>query len=93
MSILLTREDFGIYLGSALGFGFWSLLDTAGQIEAVTFPDKSAAVAHIQNWDNPPDLSVFTFHDIDDAGRGAVHRDQLIACGFEHFWPELEPCL
>lgn len=33
----------GIYLGSTMGFGFWSKLDPAGQDSAVTFENEEAA--------------------------------------------------
>lgn len=93
MAILITRPDFGIYVGHALGFGFWSLLDTAGQDCAVTFPDEAAARDHISSWDNPPDTSDFTFHVVDDAGAGCVTRGNLIDLGLQDLWPDLIPVL
>lgn len=93
MAVLITRPDFGIYVGHALGFGLWSLLDTAGQDQAVTFPDRKAALDHIHRWDNPPDTSDFTFHEVDDGGVGYVGRDCLIGMGLRDLWPARVPVL
>lgn len=51
----------GVYLGSCLGLGFWSKLDPAGQVSAVTFKSKQDAKNYIASWDNPnsiPDIKV-----------------------------------
>lgn len=49
--VLYSPTD-GIYLGNAMGLGFWSLLDPADQPAAVTFPTPDAAFAHVLDWDN-----------------------------------------
>lgn len=93
MAVLISRLDFGIYVGHALGFGFWSLLDTAGQEDAVTFPTKQAALDHINSWDNPPDTAEFSFPTVDDGGRGTLPRCELSDYGLDHLWPALIPVL
>ncbi len=47
----------GVYLGHALGLGFFSLLDSVGQTQAVVFPSRQAARDHVASWDssNNPD--------------------------------------
>ncbi|WP_435018442.1 hypothetical protein TA3x_000416 [Tundrisphaera sp. TA3] len=50
--VVITNPVMGIYLGNCLGLGFWTLLDTAGQQEAVTFSSKQEAFSHIQSWDS-----------------------------------------
>ena len=42
-AIVIFHEEMGVYLGNALGLGFWSMLDPAGQTSAVCFPDEDAA--------------------------------------------------
>jgi hypothetical protein len=41
-------EEFGVYLGSFMGLGFWSKLDAAGQPAAPTFDDPKKATDHIE---------------------------------------------
>jgi hypothetical protein len=55
--IVIYNEEMGIYLGNALGLGFWSKLDAVGQYAAVTFECRDDAVKHIQSWNesNNPD--------------------------------------
>jgi len=93
MAVLISRPDFGIYVGHALGFGFWSLLDTAGQDCAVTFPDTASAIEHINSWDNPPDNTNFTFHNVDVEGRDHTTGDELASINLGHLWPDLIPVL
>lgn len=93
MAVLISRPEFGIYVGHALGFGFWSLLDTAGQEDAVTFPTEQDARDHIKSWDNPPDMSEFSFPEVDDEGRGSIKFTQLGEIGMSHLWPTLIPVL
>ena len=38
MSCVIFHPEMGIYLGSFIGFAFWSKLDAAGQDFAVTAP-------------------------------------------------------
>jgi len=49
---LLVHKEFGIYLGSCLGMGFWSELDPAGQTEACTFESEDAALKYMESWDD-----------------------------------------
>lgn len=51
MSVVIVHPEFGIYLGSCMGLGFWSKLDSAGQDAAVTFPSQDDAMAYMGTWD------------------------------------------
>jgi hypothetical protein len=55
--IVLTHPEQGIYVGNAMGLGFWSNWEAAGQDVAVSFDDEAAARAHVSTWDenNDPD--------------------------------------
>lgn len=57
MRCVIIHPKFGVYLGNCLGLGFWTLLDTAGQSEAVTFENDADARDYIAGWDsnNSPD--------------------------------------
>lgn len=50
---VLYHPELGVYLGNALGLGFWSALDPGGQGAAVTFPDEDAALVHAAAWAHP----------------------------------------
>jgi hypothetical protein len=41
--LVVYSEENGVYLGSALGFGFWSKLDPVGQPCAITFASEEEA--------------------------------------------------
>jgi hypothetical protein len=51
MSVVIVHPEFGIYLGSFIGLGFWSKLDPAGQDAAVTFPSQQDAEQFMGTWD------------------------------------------
>ena len=51
--VIYTRSE-GVYLGSALGLGFWSKLDPAGQNAAITFPSVQEAKRAVSNWETRP---------------------------------------
>ncbi len=48
---VLYHTEMGVYLGSCMGFGWWSKLDPVGQTCAVTFQNKGAALHHAASWD------------------------------------------
>jgi hypothetical protein len=49
-AFVMIHKEFGIYLGSCMGMGFWSQLDPAGQTEAVTFPDQPTGISALRSW-------------------------------------------
>jgi hypothetical protein len=49
---VIVHPEMGVYLGSAIGLGFWSKLDPVGQDSAVTFLDRGSADDHMANWDH-----------------------------------------
>jgi len=57
MAYVITCEELGIYLGNAMGMGFWTRIDTCGQPCAVAFVTKADAQAHVRSWldNNHPD--------------------------------------
>ncbi len=52
--IVIYTRGYGIYLGSALGLGFWSKLDPVGQDSAVTFESIRGAKRAISHWEDKP---------------------------------------
>lgn len=57
---LITHPERGIYLGSAMGMGFWSKCDPVGQPSAVTFPSREEANQYMASWDGgtPPGIEL-----------------------------------
>lgn len=48
---VLVSPELGVYLGNALGLGFWSKLDAAGQLDAVAFANPEIAMEFAATWD------------------------------------------
>jgi len=55
MSVVITHPENGIFIGEALGVGFWSKLDPAGQTCAVCFRDEKDALEFIATWFEVPE--------------------------------------
>ena len=55
--IIVIHDEMGIYIGSCIGLGFWTLLDSVGQHSVVTFSTVEEARNMIANWEehNNPD--------------------------------------
>jgi hypothetical protein len=51
MAVVIYSEENGVYLGSAMGLGFWSKLDPIGQPAATTFDDEAQAQTHMDSWE------------------------------------------
>jgi hypothetical protein len=47
---LIVHPDYGVYLGSAQGRGYWSKVDSVGQPAAVTFGSRQAALDYMASW-------------------------------------------
>lgn len=83
MRYVITHPDMGIYLGSWLGLGFWSMLDAAGQTHAVTFSNKDDAISYISTWKNNNDPLKYNLVPVDEDCL-YVGVDTLSRCGLEH---------
>lgn len=55
--VVLTHPEWGIYLGSCMGLGFWSKADPVGQNSACVFESEDQARRHVASWDPDPELS------------------------------------
>lgn len=82
MSVILVGEREGVYLGSFLGLGIWSQLDSAGQDAAVVFPSADVAWDTVQTWDGKDGLSALRFLPVEadlENGRYASERACIAA--------------
>lgn len=64
MRTLITHDDWGIYLGSFCGLGFWSSLDAVGQTFAVTFLSVEEAKEFVRTWESGSNTDDYKFIEI-----------------------------
>lgn len=88
--VILHHKEMGIYLGSALGFGFWSKLDPAGQDAAWTFESIEHARLAIEGWDSPIENPMFTHVEVDGEFASIA---QCVAAGLDAWEPNAIPDL
>jgi len=90
MAVVITHPEMGIYLGSAMGLGFWSKLDPVGQPSAVTFTSVSDAEDYMATWDGGRPEGVGFADVVPDEGQYA----SIAACvraGLDGWLDELTP--
>lgn len=79
--ILFSKEN-GIYLGSCMGLGFWSLLDPVGQDSACTFSSEQEALDWVNTWETKPNI-FWSLEAIEVQCEGDyITRDECIRNGF-----------
>ncbi|WP_321967156.1 hypothetical protein [Burkholderia cepacia] len=54
-TVVIYNERDGVFLGTALGLGFWSKLECAGQDAAATFESEKQAREFMSTWITRPD--------------------------------------
>lgn len=85
MKFVITEPELGIYVGNAMGLGFWSKLDTVGQDRVPVFDTREQAQEHINSWDGAnEDVHEYAFAEVDvsdDATYATVY--ELIDAGLE----------
>lgn len=69
--IVIVHPEWGVYLGNAMGLGFWSLLDSAGQFAAAILAGEAEAEAHIRSWDENNTPSAYQLVPVAAGGRWA----------------------
>lgn len=90
--IVIVHPKMGIYLGCALGLGFWSKLDAAGQTMATTFENEAQARGHVASWDelNQPDDYAYARVLVTEPGAATI--DEMRQAGLdEHLGLLVEP--
>lgn len=88
---VITRPEWGIYLGHAMGMGFWTLLDPIGQDYATTFATKTAASLHIRSWDANATLSLYKLKPVQvSASHGYATIAELRDAGLERLLGDME---
>ena len=86
--IVRDEADWGVYLGHAMGLGFWTLMDTAGQSTAPVFDSEEPAREHVRSWesDDPRNCDPETYHyaEVSVAVAGYASIAELEAAGLGH---------
>lgn len=79
--VVIVHPEMGVYLGSAMGLGFWSRLDPVDQPSAVTFPTPADAEQHMRTWDGgiPNGTTTYPVEPDDFAPDGCVYAS-VVAC-------------
>ena len=77
--VIYTRSE-GVYLGSAIGLGFWSKLDPVGQDAAVVFPSIRKAKRIVRNWEDKPTGIQYKQVCADITEKDGTHYASIEAC-------------
>jgi hypothetical protein len=86
MSVVIVDPELGIFVGCAMGLGFFTLADTVGQGCVVTFPDEDAArefMAHMH-------VDTRRFIIVDGFRSNYAYPPELREKGLGHLLGELE---
>ncbi len=89
-SIVITHPELGIYLGSAMGLGFWSELDSVGQIAAPTFENSEQAINYIEGWDQSDHIETYVFVEVGTRDQYYASIDELKSVGLEWLLGDME---
>jgi len=87
--VVIAHPSNGVYLGSALGLGFWSQLDPAGQDSAVTFESVEDAESYMATWDSGRPEGVYCVPIMPDKGNYASMA-ACVAAGLQSWGDALE---
>lgn len=79
--IVITHPEMGVYLGNAMGLGFFSRLDAVGQVAACTFENETQARAHVAGWDSNNDPAAYAYHAVAIEAQGCATVPELTRAG------------
>jgi hypothetical protein len=87
---VITHPEMGIYVGNAMGMGFWSNLDAVGQDSVPVFDTAEEARSHVSEWDdhNDPDGYGYESVEVTDEATFAT-ADELKEAGLSGMLGEL----
>ncbi len=85
---VLTHEEMGIFLGMALGMGFWSKIDPVGQPSACAFDTKDEAL-YFAKETHPRSFQEIKAVEVDTGSDpGYVTIAECVAAGLPEWKPE-----
>lgn len=83
---VLVHPERGIYLGSFMGLGIWTGIDTAGQPAACTFASPEEAQEFVHSWDEAPKVATVAV-EVNEGTSFASIAD-CVAAGLEAWNPK-----
>jgi hypothetical protein len=87
---VIIHQEFGIYVGHALGLGFWSKLDSVGQSQVPVFETLQSAQDHVRDWVDFNDPEAYTFPEVSvDSSATYATVAELRSAGLEPYLGEL----
>lgn len=87
--VIIVHPEMGVYLGSCMGFGFWSKLDPVGQTHAVAFADVNEAIQHIHSWDGARAPADYVLLDVGTREAGYASVAECAAAGADAWFPDV----
>jgi len=78
---IIVHPDMGIYLGSCMGMGFFSLLDAVGQDRAVVFLDEPQARDHVAHRENNNDPDAYQYKQVNVKDDYYADPNELLSAG------------
>lgn len=90
MSVVITHPEMGIYIGNAMGLGFWSKWDGVGQTQAAVFPSEVEAKAHVASWDERNVVEDYEYATVETEDPDYATVEELRAAGLEDLLGELQ---
>lgn len=82
--LVIIHNEMGIYLGSCMGLGFWTLLDAVDQDSAALFRDEDDARKHVRSWESHNDPDAYRYVEADDDLNGYASVASLERAGLAH---------
>lgn len=90
MSVVITHPDYGIFVGHAIGLGFWSRLDAAGQDTACVFESEQQAREFIRTWKTNSNPDDYEYQEVACADGFHATVEELRAAGLQDQLGDLE---
>lgn len=88
---VVVHPEMGVYLGSAMGMGFWSKLDPVGQDSAITFASRMQAEQVMRAWDDGRPGDVVIWPMTPDRRERYASIVACVAAGLEAWDPQARP--
>lgn len=88
--IAIAHSEYGIYIGQALGLGFWSKLDSAGQDKVVVFDTVEDAKEFLSEFKVPVDAANYEFPEVEVLDEWYADIGELRAAGLGDLLGKLE---
>jgi predicted methyltransferase len=84
-TVAIVHPEWGIYLGSCMGLGFFSALDCAGQDTAAIFPSEAEARSYVATWEENSNPDKLTYPAVKIAGDHWATIEELDAAGLSQW--------